>query len=47
MTESAFVAHADELLTAFVELDVAIRAAERPENCGAREIKMDKLPPCS
>jgi hypothetical protein len=27
-----FVVRADELLTAFVKLDVAIRAAERPED---------------
>jgi hypothetical protein len=33
-----FVVRADEKLTAFVELDIAIRAAERPEDCGAREI---------
>jgi hypothetical protein len=31
------IPRADEKLTAFVELDVAIRAAERPEDCGARE----------
>jgi hypothetical protein len=36
-----FVVHADEKLTAFVELESVIRAAERPEDCGAREIKMD------
>jgi hypothetical protein len=34
---------ADEKLTAFLELESAIRAAERPEDCGAREIKFDKL----
>jgi hypothetical protein len=28
-------------LTAFLELEPAIRAAERPEDCGARDIKMD------
>jgi hypothetical protein len=38
-----FVARADEKLTAFVELESAIRAAERPEDCGGREIKFDKL----
>ena len=36
-----FIVHADDKLIAFVDLDVAIRAAERPEDCGAREIKMD------
>jgi hypothetical protein len=36
-----FVVHADEKLTAFLELESAIRAAERPEDCGARDIKMD------
>ena len=35
--------HADEKLTAFVELESAIRAAERPEDCGAPEIKLDRL----
>jgi hypothetical protein len=38
-----FVAHADEKLTAFLELEAAIRAAERPEDCGGRKIKLDKL----
>ena len=38
-----FVVHADEKLTAFVELESVIRAAERPEDCQAREIKFDKL----
>jgi len=38
-----FVVHADEKLTAFVELESAIRAAERPEDCQSREIKFDKL----
>jgi hypothetical protein len=32
-----FVVQADEKLTAFVELESAIRAAERPEDCGGRE----------
>jgi hypothetical protein len=30
-----FVVHADELLTAFVELESVIRAAGRPEDCGS------------
>jgi len=38
-----FVVRADEELTAFLELEAAIRAAERPEDCGAREIKLAKL----
>ena len=38
-----FVVHADEKLTAFLELESTIRAAERPEDCGGREIKFDKL----
>jgi hypothetical protein len=38
-----FVNRADEKLTAFVELDAAIRSAERPEDCRGREIKLDKL----
>jgi hypothetical protein len=37
------VVRADETLTAFVELESVIRAAERPEDCGAREMKLDKL----
>jgi hypothetical protein len=40
---SVFVVHADEKLTAFLELRETIRAAERLEDCGAREIKLDKL----
>jgi hypothetical protein len=36
--------HADEKLTALVELEWAIRAAERPEDCEEREIKLDRLP---
>jgi hypothetical protein len=40
-TGKRFVVHADEKLTAFVELDVAIRAAERPEDCQARAITLD------
>ena len=38
-----FVVRADEKLTAFLELESTIRAAERPEDCQAREIKFDKL----
>ena len=38
-----FIVHADELLTAFLGLELAIRSGERPEDCGAREIKFDKL----
>jgi hypothetical protein len=38
-----FVARADEKLTAFPELESTIRAAERPEDFGGREIKLDKL----
>ena len=38
-----FVARADEKLTAFLELESAIRAAERSENCGGHEIKLAKL----
>jgi hypothetical protein len=41
-----FVVHAEELLTAFVELESAIRAAECPEDCGARETTVDRLSPC-
>ena len=40
-----FVVRAEEKLTAFLELESAIRAAERPEDCGARGIKVDKLSP--
>ena len=38
-----FVVRADEKLTAFLELDSAIRAAECPQDCGGREIRLDKL----
>jgi hypothetical protein len=38
-----FIVRADEVLTAFVELESVIRAAERPEACGTRKIKFDKL----
>jgi hypothetical protein len=41
-----FVAHADEKLTAFLELETAIRATERPDECEAREITVDGLSPC-
>jgi hypothetical protein len=34
---------ADEKLTAFLELEAAIRAAERPEDCRERKIKLDKV----
>jgi hypothetical protein len=38
-----FVVRADEMLTAFVELESGSDLAERPEDCGTREIKVDKL----
>jgi hypothetical protein len=38
-----FVVHAGEKLTAFMELESTIRATERPEDWGGREIKFDKL----
>ena len=38
-----FVVHADEKLTAFLELESAIRAAECPQDCGGREMRLDKL----
>jgi hypothetical protein len=41
-----FVVRADEKLTAFLELESATRAAERPDECGAREITVDGLSPC-
>jgi hypothetical protein len=41
-----FVVRADDKLTAFLELEWAIRAAEHPEHCGAREITVDGLSPC-
>jgi hypothetical protein len=41
-----FVVQADEKLTAFVELESVIRAAGRSEDCGAREITVDRLSPC-
>ncbi len=37
------VVHADEKLTAFVEPESTIRAAERPEDCGARKITAGQL----
>jgi hypothetical protein len=36
-----FIVRADEKLTVFVELESLIRAAERPEDCGARKITLD------
>jgi hypothetical protein len=41
--EKRFIVSADEELIAFLELESMIRAAERPEDCGGREIKFDKL----
>jgi hypothetical protein len=41
-----FVVHAEEKLTAFLELESTIRATERPDECGAREITVDGLSPC-
>jgi hypothetical protein len=38
-----FVVRADEKLTAFVELETAVRATEPPEDRGGRKIKLDKL----
>jgi hypothetical protein len=38
-----FVVRADEKLTAFVELESVIRAAERPEDCDRVKIKLDRL----
>jgi hypothetical protein len=38
-----FVVHAEEKLTAFLEPESTIRAAERPEDCEGREIKLDKV----
>jgi hypothetical protein len=38
-----FVLRAGEELTAFLELESTIRATERPEDCGGREIKLDSL----
>src|SRR5207247_2972560 len=38
-----FVVRADEKLTAFVELESAIRTRQSaPEDCGARKVKLDK-----
>ena len=39
----SFVVRGDEKLTAFLELESTVRAAERREECGAREITLDKL----
>ena len=38
-----YVVRADEKPTAFLELESTIRPAEPPEDCGAREIKLDRL----
>ena len=38
-----FVVHADEKVTAFVELESVTRAAESAEDCAGRETKLDKL----
>jgi hypothetical protein len=38
-----FLVRAEDKLTMFLELESTIRAAERPEDCGGREIKFDKL----
>ena len=38
-----FIVRADEKLTAFLELESAIRAAAGSKDCGAREIKLDRL----
>ena len=38
-----FVVRADKKLTAFLELESTIRAAERQEDCGGRKRKLDKL----
>jgi hypothetical protein len=35
--------YADEKVTAFLEVESAIRPAERPEDCGRRAIKLDTL----
>jgi hypothetical protein len=40
-----FVVRADEKLTAFLELNLRFDPAERPEDCGAREITVDRLSP--
>jgi hypothetical protein len=32
-----FIVHAGEKVTAFLELESTIRAAERPEDCGGRK----------
>jgi hypothetical protein len=38
-----FVVHADEKLTAFVELESAIQSGRTPEDCGARENKARQI----
>jgi hypothetical protein len=42
-TESVSLRVRMKKLTAFIELESAIRAAERLEDCEAREIKLDRL----
>jgi hypothetical protein len=42
-TMESVVVRADEKLTAFLELESAIRAAERPEDCERVKIKLDRL----
>jgi hypothetical protein len=38
-----YVVRAEGKLTAFLELESVIRAAKHQEDCGAREIKLDRL----
>jgi hypothetical protein len=38
-----FIVHADEKLTAFLELESVIRTAERPEDYEGLEIKLDGM----
>jgi hypothetical protein len=42
--EKRFIVRADDKLTAFMELESAIRAAEHPVNCEARGITLDNCP---
>jgi hypothetical protein len=44
-TESALLWARMNVLTAFVERESVIRPGRTPEERGAREIKVDKLPP--
>jgi hypothetical protein len=46
-TESALLWARMNVLTAFVERESLTRPGRTPEECGAREIKLDKLPPRS